>query len=182
MRTTTWNIDLAHTVIGFSVRHMLVAKVRGRFAKFAGTLRLDESDPSRSVAEVTIDATSIDTGVAERDAHLRSADFFDVEGFPNLHFHNTRIQLLADARYRVVGNLTIRDVTREISLDVEYGGRAKGPWGGEHMGFVARTSVDRRDFGLNWNQVLETGGIVVGDRIEIEVYVEAIRAVARTAA
>src|SRR5262249_6504936 len=128
------------------------------------------------------DASSIDTGVADRDTHLRSPDFFDVEKFPELRFRSKRIEQIDDARYRVVGDLTIRDVTREVSLDVQYGGRAKDPWGNERVGFVAKTSVDRKDFGLTWNQVLEAGGILVGDRVDIDIDVEAVRAAAHNAA
>ena len=131
---------------------------------------------------MTIDAASLDTGVADRDAHLRSADFFDVERFPELRFHSKRIEKLDDGRYRVVGDLTIRDVTREVHLDVEHGGQAKDPWGNERVGFVARASIDRTDFGLQWNQVLEAGGVVVADRVDIELDVEAVKAAAVQAA
>jgi polyisoprenoid-binding protein YceI len=180
--STTWNIDSAHTGISFSVRHMVVSKVRGRFAKFAGTIHLDDADMSQSFAEVTIDAGSIDTGVADRDTHLRSGDFFDVEKFPELRFRSKRVEVLASGRYRIVGDLTIRDVTREISLDAEYGGRAKDPWGNERIGFVAKASLERKDFGLTWNQVLEAGGILVGERIDIDLDVQGVRIGAQSAA
>src|SRR5262245_43067206 len=176
MSTTTWNIDTAHTGINFSVRHMVLSKVRGRFAKYSGAIQIDDVDMTRSVVDVTIDAASIDTGVADRDTHLRSADFFDVERFPELRFRSKRIERLDDAGYRVLGDLTIRDVTREVSLDVEYGGRARDPWGNERVGFAAKVSLDRKDFGLTWNQVLEAGGILVGDRIDIDLEVQAVRA------
>jgi polyisoprenoid-binding protein YceI len=182
MTTNQWNIDAAHSGINFSVRHMVVSKVRGRFAKFNGALTLDDGDLTRSVIEATIDASSIDTGTPQRDAHLRSADFLDAERFPELRFRSTRIEKLADERYRVVGALTIRDVTREISLDVESGGRAKDPWGNERVGFVAKASLDRKDFGLHWNQALEAGGVLVGDRVEIELEVQGVRAAAAQAA
>ena len=182
MTTNHWNIDAAHTGIHFSVRHMVVSKVRGRFAKYTGAVNLDDDDLTRSTVEVTIDAASIDTGVADRDKHLRSPDFFDVERFPELRFQSKRVEKLADARYRVIGDLTIRDVTREVALDVEYGGQAKDPWGNERAGFVARASIDRKDFGLQWNQVLETGGVLVGDRVEIELDVQAVKAAAVQAA
>jgi polyisoprenoid-binding protein YceI len=175
MTTNTWNIDTAHSGIGFSVRHMVVSKVRGRFTKFAGTIHI-EDDVARSEGTVTIDASSIDTGVPDRDAHLRSPEFFDVEKFPELRFRSKRIEKLDDARYRVAGDLTIRDVTREVRLEAEYGGRAKDPWGNERVGFVGRTSIDRRDFGLTWNQVLETGGILVGDRVDIDIEIEGVKA------
>jgi polyisoprenoid-binding protein YceI len=182
MTTSNWNIDAAHSGVNFSIRHMVVSKVRGRFAKYTGTVTVDDGDLTRSVVEATIDASSIDTGAPQRDAHLRSPDFFDVEKFPELRFRSQRIERLEDARYRVVGELTVRDVTREVSLDVEYGGRAKDPWGNERIGFVAKAALDRKDFGLGWNQVLEAGGVLVGDRVEIELEVQAVKAVAEKAA
>jgi polyisoprenoid-binding protein YceI len=179
---TRWNIDGAHSGINFSIRHMVVAKVRGRFAKYTGRLELDDDDLTRSAVEATIDASSIDTGTPQRDEHLRSADFFDVEKFPELRFRSQRIEKVDDARYRVIGELTIRDVTREVALDVEYGGRAKDPWGNERVGFVAKTALDRKDFGLKWNQALEAGGVLVGDRVDIELEVQAVKAAAVQAA
>ena len=182
MTTNNWNIDTAHSGINFSIRHMVVSKVRGRFARFSGTLALDEGDLSRSVVEATIDAASIDTGTAQRDTHLRSPDFLDVERFPEIRFRSTRIHKLADDRYHLIGNLTVRDVTREVSLDVEYGGQAKDPWGNARIGFIAKATLDRKDFGLLWNQVLEAGGVLVGDRVDIELEVQAVRAAAAKAA
>jgi polyisoprenoid-binding protein YceI len=175
MSTNDWNIDAAHSGVHFSIRH-LVSKVRGRFAKLSGTLHVDEGDLTRSTAEAIIDVASIDTGTAQRDTHLRSPDFFDVERFPEIRFRSARVEKVGDDRYRVVGQLTIRDVTREVSLDVEHGGRAKDPWGNERLGFIAKTSIDRKDFGLQWNQVLETGGVMVGDRVDIELELQAVRA------
>ena len=182
MTTNNWNIDTVHSGINFSVRHMVVSKVRGRFAKFSGELAIDDDDLTRSSVNVAIDAASIDTGNTQRDTHLRSADFFDVEAFPELRFRSTRIEKRGDDRYAVVGQLTIRDVTREVSLDVEYGGRARDPWGNERLGFVATARVDRKDFGLRWNQALETGGVLVGDRIDIELELQGVRAAAKQAA
>jgi polyisoprenoid-binding protein YceI len=182
MTTKTWNLDPAHSSINFSVRHMVVSKVRGRFATYSGTIRIDDADLTQSVAEVTIDASSIDSGVAERDAHLRSQDFFDVEKFPKLRFRSRRADKLDDSHYRLVGELTIRDVTREVTLDVEYGGRGRDPWGNERVGFVAKTSLDRKDFGLTWNQVLEAGGILVGDRIDIDLDIQGVRMAAHSSA
>jgi len=185
MTTTTnndWNIDPVHSGINFSVRHMVVSKVRGRFTKYSGTLAIDDADLTRSTVEATIDAASIDTGTAQRDTHLRSPDFLDVEHFPEIRFRGTRIHKLADDRYHLVGDLTIRDVTREVSLDVEYGGQAKDPWGNARIGFVAKATLDRKDFGLLWNQVLEAGGVLVGDRVDIELEVQAVRAAAAKAA
>ena len=127
MTTQDWNIDLAHSGINFSIRHMVISKVRGRFARYTGAVHLDEHDLTKSVIEATIDASSIDTGTAQRDAHLRSPDFFDVEKYPELRFRSARIEKVDDTRYRVADELTIRDVTREVSLDVEYAGRTKDP-------------------------------------------------------
>jgi polyisoprenoid-binding protein YceI len=182
MTTNTWNIDAAHSGINFSIRHMVVSKVRGRFTKFTGTLRLDDGDLTRSSVEATIDASSVDTGTAQRDAHLRSPDFFDVERFPELRFRSARIEKLENDRYRVVGELTIRDVTREVTLDAEYAGRGKDPWGNERVAFAAKAALDRKDFGLGWNQVLEAGGVLVGDRVEIELDVQVVKAAASQAA
>ena len=182
MTTNNWNIDAAHSGINFSIRHMVVSKVRGRFAKYSGAIALEDGDITRSVVQATIDAASIDTGTAQRDAHLRSGDFFDVEKFPELRFQSTRIEKIDDTRYRVAGALTLRDVTREVSLDVQYGGRAKDPWGNERVAFVAKTSFDRKDFGLGWNQVLEAGGVLVGERVDIELDVQAVKAAAERAA
>jgi len=182
MNIGTWNIDGAHSGINFSVRHMVVSKVRGRFAKYTGTLRVDDTDLTRSTIEVKIDAASIDTGVADRDTHLRSPEFFDAEKFPELTFRSKHIERVDDDHLRIVGELTIRDVKHVVALDAEYGGRGKDPWGNERMGFVAKTSIDRKDFGLTWNQVLEAGGVLVGDRIDIELDVQAVRASAEKAA
>lgn len=173
MTTKTWNIDQSHSGINFSIRHMVVSKVRGRFTKYSGTLELGE-ELTDSKVEVSIDAASIDTGTAQRDDHLRSADFFDVQKFPELKFRSKRIEKLDEDRYRLLGELTIRDTTREVSLDVEYGGQAKDPWGNQRVGFLAKGSLDRKDFGLGWNQVLEAGGFLVGDRVELELEVQAV--------
>jgi polyisoprenoid-binding protein YceI len=172
----SWNLDLAHTGIHFSVRHMVIAKVRGRFAKFGGKVQFDEEDLTRSTIDVRIEAASIDTGIADRDAHLRSADFFDVERFPELRYVGKRVEKLSEGEYRLVGDLTIHGTTREVPLLVEFGGFAKDPWGNERVGFTARGTVDRKDFGLRWNQALESGGLLVGDRVDIDIELEAVRA------
>ncbi|HEY0994178.1 MAG TPA: YceI family protein [Kofleriaceae bacterium] len=179
--TTSWNIDATHSIIGFSIRHMVFSKVRGRFLRYTGAVQLD-ADLAASSVEVTIDAASIDTGNAQRDGHLRSADFFDAERFPELRFRSTRVDDLGGDRLRVTGNLTIRDIAREAVLDVERAGRGVDPWGNERIGFVARTSLDRKDFGLKWNQVLEAGGVLVGDRVDIELDIQAVNTAAREAA
>lgn len=182
MNTNSWNIDTSHSGINFSVRHMVVSKVRGRFARFTGAIELSERDLASATLEATIDAASIDTGTPERDAHLRSADFLDTEAFPAIRYRSRRIEALSRDRYRVIGDLTIRDVTREVPLEVEYGGRAVDPWGNERAGFSARASLDRKEFGLAWNQVLEAGGVLVGERVEIDIELEAVRAAAERAA
>jgi polyisoprenoid-binding protein YceI len=181
MSLTKWNIDSAHTGINFSVRHMVVSKVRGRFGKYSGLITLDDADITRSSVEVKIEASSIDTGVADRDTHLRSPDFFDVEKYPELHFRSTRTEQTG-THLRIFGDLTIHGVKREVVLDAEYAGRGKDPWGNERVGFAAKTSIDRKEFGLTWNQALETGGILVGDRIEIELDVQGVRVAAQDAA
>lgn len=174
MTANTWNIDPTHSSIGFSVRHMVFAKVRGQFRDFSGTVRLDPADLSSGTAVVEIDAKSIDTGVGDRDDHLRSAEFFDVEQFPKLRFAGSRMEHAGGDRYRLHGELTIRDTTRPVVLQVEFAGTAKDPWGNTRAAFSAKTSVDRTDFGLRWNQVLEAGGVLVGDKIDIELEVQAV--------
>lgn len=176
MAITTWNIDRAHSSIHFSARHMVFAKVRGAFTDWAGTVKIDPADLGSAKAEVEIKATSIDTSTADRDTHLRSADFLDVEKFPVIRFESTRVEGVGSERFKLVGNLTIRDVTREVTLDAEFGGKGKDPWGNDRVAFSAKTSLNRRDFGLTWNQALETGGVLVGDRIEVEIELQAVAA------
>jgi polyisoprenoid-binding protein YceI len=175
MAVERWEIDSGHSGVHFSVRHMVVAKVRGKFARWSGVLRAEDGDEGRASVDVVIDASSIDTGVADRDAHLRSPDFLDVAHHPEITFEAERSEKLGPDRLRVPGALTIRGVARPVILDVEYAGRTKDPWGHERAGFTARTSIDRKDFGLTWNQVLEAGGVLVGDRIDIEIEVEAVK-------
>ena len=181
MKSERWEIDGSHSGIHFSVRHLVIAKVRGQFSRWTGTVFVPGGDFSRASVNVVIDASSIDTGVADRDAHLKSPDFFDVEHFPELTFTSHTIEPAED-RLRVTGELTIKGVTRIVTLDVEDAGRAKDPWGNERAAFSAKTSLDRKDFGLTWNQALETGGVMVGDRINIEIEVEAVRQAAPQAA
>lgn len=171
----TWEIDTSHSGINFSVRHMVIAKVRGQFSKWRGTILAPEGDLDRATVEVVIDAASITTGVADRDAHLKSPDFFDVARYPELKFTGRRVERLGPERLKLTGDLTIRDVTREVTLEVEHTGRTKDPWGHERAGFEARISINRKEFGLAWSQALETGGLVVGDRVDIELEVEAVK-------
>jgi len=182
MNIERWEIDSSHSGIHFSVRHLVIAKVRGKFARWTGSLAVPEGDLDRASVEVTIDASSIDTGVADRDTHLKSADFFDVATYPELHFKSGRIERLGGDDLRLTGELTIHGVTREVELAVESTGRTMDPWGNERLGFEAKTSVNRKDFGLTWNQVLETGGVMVGDKVEIELELEAVKQVAIQAA
>jgi polyisoprenoid-binding protein YceI len=174
----TWTIDPAHSLVEFSVKHMMIATVRGRFRDVAGTVILDPHDETSAAVDVTIDAASIDTGVAQRDGHLRSADFFDAETYPTLTYRSRRVEHVDDGVYRVVGDLTIRGVTREVVLRAEETGTVALPDGGKLAAFSASARISRRDFGLTWNQALETGGVLVGDDIKIALEVELVRAAA----
>jgi polyisoprenoid-binding protein YceI len=170
----TFDIDPAHTRVGFVARHLMVSKVRGAFTRATGSITIAD-DPLASSVEVTIDAASIDTGVADRDGHLRSPDFLDVERYPHLVFHSRYVEHDSDNEFVVVGDLTIRDVTREVRLAVEFEGVAQNPWGSEVIGFSASTEIDREDFGVTWNKALETGGVLVGNKVKIEIGAEAVR-------
>ena len=175
--TNLWDIDVSHSAIHFFVRHMVISKVHGRFAKWSGTVQLDEQDLTRSSVDVRIETASIDTQVADRDAHLRSPDFLDVAKHPELTFRSKRIER-AGAGYRVVGDLALHGVVREVTLDAEFAGTGKDPWGNERAGFSAKASLDRREFGLVWNAALETGGVLVGEKVEISIELEAVKKVA----
>lgn len=176
---TTWQLDPAHTTVEFAAKHMMITTVKGRFADVSGTIQIDEANPDRSSVEATIQAASIDTRTDQRDAHLRSADFLDVEHHPVITFKSKRVNGAARQsgdRFQVVGDLTIRGTTREVVLEATYDGRMKDPWGGERAGFSATTTIDRRDFGLTWNQTLEAGGLLVGNEIKISIEAEAVKA------
>lgn len=181
MATQTWEIDSSHSGVHFTVRHLVVAKVRGQFARWSGRVRVEDGDLARATVEVAIDASSIETGVEDRDRHLRSADFLEVETFPEITFKGKTTDKRGEV-LSVTGELTIHGVTREVVLEVEYAGETKDPWGNQRMGFSARTAIDRKDFGLTWNQALEAGGVLVGDRIAIEIEVEAVKQVSEKAA
>jgi polyisoprenoid-binding protein YceI len=175
--TTTWNIDPVHSVAEFKVKHMMISNVKGQFPKVTGTLALDESDLANSQVEASIEAASIETRDPQRDAHLKSADFFDVEKFPILSFQSTRITLVWDGELAVEGNLTIRGVTRKVLFSVEGPTPpAKDPWGNTRVAVSATTKINRKDFGLTWNAALETGGILVGDEVTITLEVEFLKA------
>ena len=174
---TVWNIDPAHSIAEFKVKHMMIANVKGQFPKISGALTLDDSDVSKSNVEVSIEATSIDTRDSQRDAHLRSADFFHVEEFPTLYFQSTGISVVRDGELSVEGDLTIRGVTRKVRFAVE-GPTAptKDPWGNTRVAVSSTTRINRRDFGLTWNAALEAGGILVGDEVTITLDIEFVKA------
>ena len=174
-QTTTWTIDPQHSQVAFEVKHMMFAKVRGRFEDLEGTLEIaskDEIESSR--VDVVIEAASISTGQGDRDDHLRSPDFFDVEQFPELRFESTSVERTGEDELEVVGDLTIRDVTREVELQVTELGGGTDPWGNERLGYSATTEIDRRDYGLTWNQALEAGGVLVGHDIRITLEIQAV--------
>lgn len=176
--TTTWTIDPTHSLIEFSTRHMMITTVKGRFTEVQGTITTNEQNPAQAGAEVTIATASITTGTDARDEHLRSADFFDAARFPALTFRATRIEGSPRApgdEFVVVGDLTVRDVTREVRLDATFEGTGRDPWGNEKASFSATTKIDRRDFGLTWNAALETGGMLVSNDIRIAIEVQAVK-------
>jgi polyisoprenoid-binding protein YceI len=170
---TTYSIDKAHSEVAFQVRH-LVTKVRGHFTNFGGTLKFDEAHPEQSSLVFDIDTASIDTGTPDRDAHLRSNDFFSVETHPQMTFTSSRVTKRGADLFDVEGTLTIRDIAKVITLPVTYLGAAKDPWGNARAGFEADITINRKDFGLNWNAALEAGGFLVGDEVKISVSVQAI--------
>ncbi|MCL4300852.1 MAG: YceI family protein [Anaerolineae bacterium] len=171
----SWQLDKAHSSINFSVRHMMISTVRGRFEEFDGTFDLNEANPNQSKIEVVIQTASINTKDAQRDAHLKSPDFFDIEQYPVITFKSKRVEQLDKQHARLVGNLTIKDVTKEVVLDVEYAGQAKSPWGTINAGFTAQTKINRKDWGLTWNVALETGGVLVSDEVTISIELEIIK-------
>lgn len=174
MTLTTYSIDAAHSSVGFSVRHMVFAKAHGRFTKFEGEITLDEQNLAASSARVTIDTASIDTSNEQRDGHLKSPDFFDVANHPTMTFVSKKVEGSAES-FKLVGDLTIHGVTREVTLDAEVTGHGKDPWGNYRTGFHAKGQINRADFGLTWNQVLETGGVIVGEKVEITLDVEGVK-------
>jgi polyisoprenoid-binding protein YceI len=171
---TAWTIDAAHSTVEFAVKHMMFTTVKGRFTDVTGTVEFDETDPTDGRADITIAAASIDTRDAKRDAHLRSSDFFDVEQYPTLTFRSTKVEGTA-RQFALTGDLTIRGLTRPITLDVTYEGAGKDPWGSERVGYTATGKLNRKDFGLTWNAALETGGVLVGDEVRITLELQLIR-------
>jgi polyisoprenoid-binding protein YceI len=172
---TTWTIDTAHTEITFAVRHMMISTVRGRFDKLAGTVEFDEQHPAHSKVNVQIETGSIYTKEAQRDAHLRSADFFDAEHHPYATFKSTRVEPTSATTGRIIGDLTIRGVTKEVVLDAQYAGQARSPYGTVSAGFSAHTKINRKEWGLNWNVALETGGVLVGDEVTLNLELELVK-------
>jgi len=171
---TAWKLDPTHTTVEFSAKHLMISTVKGRITDIEGTIYTNENDPKSSSVEATLKAASIDTRTDQRDQHLRSADFLHVEQYPEIKFRSTRIEG-SKQEFKLTGDLTIRDVTRPITLDVTFEGQTKDPWGGERVGFSASGKIDRREFGLTWNLLLETGGLTVGNEIKINLEVEAIK-------
>jgi polyisoprenoid-binding protein YceI len=172
--TTTWKIDPAHTIVEFSAKHLMITTVKGRFSDVEGEIVISDADPSKSSVTATIKSASIDTRTTQRDDHLRSADFLDAANYPEITFRSTRIT--GDkSEFKVTGNLTIRGVTREVTLDVTNEGSTKDPWGGDRIAFSATTKIDRRDFGLTWNQAIEAGGVLVGNDVKISIDVQAVK-------
>lgn len=176
MTESIFNIDTVHSSVEFSVRHMMMARVRGKFGKFNGHIAIEGDGLIPSRAEVNIETASVDTGVEDRDKHLRSGDFFNVEKFPTMSFKSKRVENASDESFQLIGDLTLHGITKEVTLDVEIGGKQKDPWGNERVGYSAKARIERKDFGLTWNQALETGGIVVGNRVDIMLEVQGVLA------
>ena len=177
-----WTIDGSHSLAEFSVKHMMVTTVKGSFQKISGNIVWDEANPAASSVEATIETSSITTRDEKRDGHLVSGDFFEVEKYPTITFKSTKVEAKRADDFKVTGDLTIRGVTKEVTLDVEYNGSGKNPWGMTVAGFTAKTSINRKDFGLNWNVALETGGVLVSDKINVTLEIEAVAAPVEAAA
>jgi polyisoprenoid-binding protein YceI len=179
--TGTYTVDPVHSRIGFVARHAMVTKVRGSFNEFDGSGHFDVSNPANSKLQLTIKAASIDTRNADRDAHLRSNDFFDMDTYPEITFSSTSVEQTGDVRYRVTGDLTIKGVTRPVAFELEYTGSAVDPYGNQRIGLEGTTSVNRKDWGVNWNAALEAGGVLVSENVTLEFDVSAIRSSAEPA-
>lgn len=173
--TGAWNVDKVHSEVSFQVRHF-VSKVRGRFGDFSGTIRIDAAKPEASSVEFTIRTASIDTNEPKRDAHLKSPDFFDAEKYPEIRFVSKRVVPKSDTSYDVAGDLTMHGVTKEVTLPVTFHGVAKDAWGGERAGFETGTTLNRKDYGINWNKALDQGGFMLGDDVTVSVNIEAVKA------
>ncbi|MFE7788248.1 YceI family protein [Streptomyces sp. NPDC057460] len=179
--TGTYTIDPSHSSIGFTVRHAMVTNVRGSFGDHEGTLTLNGADPHHSTASIDVKISSVDTGIADRDGHLVSGDFFDAEKFPLMTFRSTHAEQLGGDKYRITGDLTIKDVTRPLAIDLEFNGSATDPYGNERVGFEGGAEILRSDWGLTWNAALETGGVMVSDKVKLNFDISAIKAAAAQA-
>jgi polyisoprenoid-binding protein YceI len=169
----TWNVDPSHSTVGFTARHLMISKVRGRFGTFSGTLTITD-DPLQSSVEATVDLASVDTNDEGRDAHLRGADFFHTEQHPQMTFVSTGVKEKG-SDYALLGDLTVKGVTRPVEFDLEFDGVSPDPWGGTRAGFTARTEINRKDWGMDFNVALDTGGVLVGEKIKIELEIEAVK-------
>ncbi|MFN2105259.1 MAG: YceI family protein [Candidatus Promineifilaceae bacterium] len=170
----TWQLDSSHSQIQFTVRHLMISKVRGFFDEFSMDLDYDEEHPENSSVVVTVNTGSANTRDQQRDAHLRAADFFDVENYPTATFESTRVEVTGENKGKIYGDLTIRDVTKEVVVDAQYLGMATDPWGTQHAHFSGSTAIDRRDWGLEWNQGLDTGGVLAGWKVQLDFEVELV--------
>ena len=171
----SWQIDTSHTHLQFTVRHMMLSKVRGAFEKFSGSVNLDETNPANTSVEFQIETASVNTRDSQRDSHLRSPDFFNAEAFPTITFTSKKVDVTGDNTAVLTGDLTIRDVTREVKMNVEFLGMSQSPWGTQNAGFEAKTRILREDWGLTWNVALETGGWLVGKEIDINIELELVK-------
>lgn len=169
-----WEIDPSHSQATFAVKHMMISTVKGHFNVISGHLHIDEQNPANSWVDAQVDAGSVDTRDESRDGHLRSPDFFDAEKYPTINFKSTKIEHLGDNEYRVLGNLTIHGVTREVAFKAEYAGQGKDPWGGQRAGLSATAKINRKDFGMTFNKALESGGVLVSDEVKVEIDLEAV--------
>ncbi|MET8829678.1 YceI family protein [Streptomyces sp. NPDC004610] len=173
--TGEYTLDPAHTTIGFTARHAMVTNVKGKFLDFTGSLHLDGSDPAKSTATIDVKMESVDTGNADRDGHLKSSDFFKIDEFPTMTFRSTAAEALGDEDYRITGDLSVLGVTKPITIDLEFNGAAKDPFGNERVGFEGKTEIKRSEWGLTWNAALETGGFLVSDKIKLIFDISAIK-------
>ncbi len=174
-KVSTWEIDPGHSVVEFSARHMMISSVKGRFHGLAGTITVDEANPENSQVEAVIEASTVDSRNDQRDTHLKSGDFLDAESYPSISFRSKKVSYHDPEHLKLIGDLTIKDVTREVALDATFHGKMKSPWGDERSGFSAQTKLNRKDFGLTWNVALEAGGFVVGDELNINIEIEAVK-------
>ncbi len=178
---TKWQIDASHSAAEFAVKHLMISTVKGHFADVTGTVTVDEGHPGTAKVDVSIGVASVDTRDEKRDAHLKSPDFFDVDRFPKILFRSKRVEGALDGDFKLIGDLTIRDVTREVTLNVESSGRVTDPWGGERAGYAATTKINRKDFGMTFHVALEAGGVLVGDDVKIAIEVELVKQAAKEA-